>query len=337
MANAIFIDWITITQHHAAGGLPIIAGGCLVWYDANGNPRRENLSAASLGGSWDSAIRIRCDGHNVSLSGNVGRFNRRDNLFNHGWPGTLASANKVLGKMGLPGFTVARHLPNGTVAERGATVSRLDLTANFATGADYQARSVIRWLAGRAVHRVKRGVAGDESVWWANTRHMFKAYLKAIEMKKHAEADELLVAWLEALGVVRIEVELKRRLLEELGLRNIGDITQEKLEDAYREQTEILREVDRSDDTDLLAAVPMKCRSILAAWLSGYDPRTMCSERTLFRHAAVLREYGINIMAERDVTALPVRVRTLDLVPMEMPEWYSLDQDVPKLKIVGDD
>ena len=334
MGNAVFIDWITITQHHAAGRLPIIAGGCLVWYDASGNPRRENLSPASLGGSWDSAIRVRCDGHNVSLSGNVGRFNRRDNLFNHGWPGTLESANKIIRAMGLPGFTVARHLSDGTPSQRGATVSRLDLTANYATGAEYKARSVIRWLAGRAVHRVKRGVAGDESVWWANTRHMFKAYLKAVEMKKHPDADEEVIEWVAEQGVVRVEVELKRRLLEEKGLRNIGDITQEKLEELYREQTEILREVDRSDDTDLLAAVPMKTRPILAAWLSGHDPRTMASRATLFRHAAILREYGINIMAERDITPMPVRVRTIDLVPLEVPEWYSLDQN---LKVAGEE
>lgn len=152
-------------------------------------------------------------------------------------------------------------------------------------------------------------------------------------MKKHANADDELIEWVDQHGVVRVEVELKRRLLEEKGLRHIGDITQDKLEDLYREQTEILREVDRSDETDLLAAVPMKTRPILAAWLSGHDPRTMVSERTLYRHAAILREYGINIMAERDITPMPVRVRTIDLVPLEVPEWYSLEQN---LKVVGE-
>lgn len=339
--HAIFVDWLTASQHHPFGGLPVICKGLTVSYDAGGNPRFERLSAQSLPGSYDTSVRIQCDGFRVFLSGNVGRFSRQDNLFNHGWEGTKAAANRILLDAGLPPFGPSRWIPyvagmdqapgficheGGQALLRGAVVSRLDLTGNFGTGSESQARAVIRWLAARSVSRVKRGRAGDDSVWWANTRHMFKAYLKAVEMLKHGMTpEELPLAWAKKEGVVRVEIEAKKRLLSDLGLNDWGDITQDRLEDLYREQTDVLREVDRSEEPDILHAIPARSRMFAAAWLAGQDLASICSRATMFRHAKTLRDYGIDIMTPRNVEQFPVQVRVVDLKPLEVPDWYDLD------------
>ena len=140
-------------------------------------------------------------------------------------------------------------------------------------------------------------------------------------MAKHG-GDKDLVEYCNDNGVVRVELELKRRELEEMGLRDFGDIDQEKLEAAFHERMEPFRRVDCSHDPDLIAALPMRSRALAAAWLAGQDLRLCCSERTLYRHAKVLREYGIDILEVRNVERFPVKVQVIDLVPLSVPEWY---------------
>lgn len=332
--SAIFCDWITVSEFHRSGGLPILVSGITATFDAFGNCRFERGLSASVAGSYDSAVRVQCDGYRVWLSGNVGRFNRQDNLFNFGWPGTVAACNRILARLGLPalGSSTSSGQQSGLAAGsgdgasasiRGAIVSRLDLTCNYRTGSDAQARAVIRWLSGRSVARMKRGYSGDESVWWSNTRHMLKAYRKGAEMRKHG-GDEQAIAWAEENGIVRVEVELKKRALHDLGFSGFESITQESLEAIFADQTEIFRRVDMSDEPDILSAIPARSRAIAAAWMAGVDVRGMLTNGTLYRHAKVLREYGIDILEHRSVERFPVRVRVVDLEPVAVPDWYDL-------------
>ncbi|GAB2879440.1 hypothetical protein GCM10027046_04240 [Uliginosibacterium flavum] len=334
MSHAVFIDWLTASQYHPNGGLPVLVGGLNVFYDSRGIPRTERSCSAPVLGSFDTTVRIKCDGFRVCLSGNVGRFGRQDNLFNLDWEGTQRAANRILAANGLPAFTGPGLLFDGTgVAETarqdeicsGAKVSRLDVTANFAAGSDAQARAVIRWIGSQAVSRCKRGQVGDESVWWANTRYMFKAYRKLAEMLAHgANSDEAVAAYCLRNGLVRVEIELKRRLLAELKMNDWDDITQEKLEAAYCDQTEILRRVDRSEEPDLLASIPSRSRAYAAAWLRGEDLSCLVSQATLYRHAKILKDYGLDVFQPRNVVSFPSRVTVIEMQPLEVPDWYEL-------------
>lgn len=173
---------------------------------------------------------------------------------------------------------------------------------------------------------MKRGQAGDESVWWANTRHMLKAYIKHLEMLKHGcSKDNELVQWLASQGVVRVEIELKKRLLSELGLNDLANLTDAKLEEIYEAQIEPFKRADRSGDLDIIDAIPQKSRVYAAAWLAGQDMRDMASQATLYRHAKVLRELGIDILAPRNIERFPIQVRFIDLEPLSIPDWYSLE------------
>lgn len=320
--GSVFVDWLSAVEHYPSGGLPILIAGLRAYYDRWGNCRLERVVPATVAGSHDTVVRVGCDGSRVFISGNVGRLGREDNLFNLGWPGTVAAANRVLAQNGLPALGTSRRL-SGATPGRGARVVRVDLTANFCARSEAQARAVIRWLGAQAVQRVKRGNAGDSSIWYGNTRHYFKAYLKGEELMKHGlNAEHQAVRFCESNGVVRVEVELKRRLLHELGLDDLDAISQAKLEDLYREHTGLLRRVDRSDDPDIIAAVPSRVRPTLAAWLRGQDMKAVLSNGTLYRHAKVLKEYGIDILEPRNVVTMNTKVRVVELEPLAPPAWH---------------
>lgn len=328
MDETVFIDWITATQFHPEGGLPIVTGGVVVNYDASGAPVFERNKPARFQGSYETGVSVGCDGFRVALSGNPGRLSRPDNVFNHGIDGTIAACNRVLASFALPAFTPSGLSESG-IERRGCFISRLDITRNYATGSEGAARAFIRWLANRSIARMRRGFSGDESVWWSNTRHMLKAYIKHIEMQKHGTADaDPVLDWLRSNGVVRVEVELKKRLLSELGLNDLANITDEKLHQLFDEQTDLFHVSDRSHEDDILEHVPQRSRVYAAAWLAGKDMREMASRATLFRHAKVLRECGLDILQPRNITQFPVRVRTIELHPLTVPDWYELDVKV---------
>lgn len=335
MTNEIFVDWITISQSHEGESLPVIAGGAVVFYDGFGIPRFERASPSRIAGSYETSLQIKCDGTFVSLSGNVGRFSRGDNLFNLGWRETIQKSNRVMLAQNLPVFTPS-GLSRDLQERRGAKISRLDVTANFATGSESQARHLIRWLADKSVSRMKKGRAGDESVWWSNTRHMLKAYIKHIELEKHGmKTDNPVYQWCKENGIVRVEVELKRRMLQTEGLDRIENLSDEKIHRIFESETEIFRAVDRSDEPDILDAIPSRYRVTAAAWLSGEDLSCLLSRATLFRHAKVLREYGIDIMEVRNVVKFPTKVNVIELKPVSPPDWYSLEDDFNQpLKLV---
>lgn len=323
MTGEVFVDWISASQRYPGGCGPILVGGLTVHYDREGIARYERASSASVGGSWSTSVRVRCDGSCVSISGNVGRFSRQDNLFNAGWAGTVAACNRILDGAGLPSFGPARGIPGDSDHRPAARVGRLDLTCNFATGSRAQSEALIRWLSLRSVYRSKRGAVGNESVWWSNTRHMLKAYIKGNEMRAHgADKDNEVAQYCDDLGIVRVEVELKRRLLKEIGLQSFEDITDEKLRAVFEDQTSIFRRVDRTDEPDILASIPARYRMTAAAWLAGQDVSHMVHRATLYRHAKVLRDYGIDILQARNVEVFPVKVRVIDLQPLSMPDWY---------------
>lgn len=327
---SIFVDWLTASQFHQEGGFPIFVGGVLATFDGEGNCVFEHCKSRKLEGSHGTSVWISSDGYRVGITGNVGRYNRPDNLFSYGIRATVDKANRMLAVLGLPPFTpgedgslqtVDGSADRGDVFRGGATVSRIDVTCNYSAGSDPQSRAVIRWLANQSIKRAKRGFSGDESVWWANTRMMLKAYRKGPEMRKHG-GDEELIQYAEDAGLVRIELELKRRELAELGLKALFDVTDEKLAELYHEHIEPFRRIDSSDEPDILASIPGRSRSYAAAWLAGMDCRLLCSQATLYRHARVLREYGLDILETRNIERFPVKVRVIDLKPLSAPDWY---------------
>lgn len=323
MLKNAFIDWITASQYHPQGGLPIISGGVIAGFDAQGTPRFERNQSKPHIGSFETSLRVASDGYRVSISGNVGRFSRQDNLFGYGFEETMERANRILLYYGLPAFTAQTNKLLDNEKGSGCYISRLDFTVNYETGSESNARSVVRWLSSRAVSRVKRGNVGDSSYWFANTRRMFKAYIKHLEMAAHGTPKEDSVyQYALQRGILRLELEIKKRLLSEMNMNRIENITDEKLIQLFEEETAFCRKIDRSTDLDIIENIPQRSKIYAQAWLSGNDLIDTVPKTTLYRHAKILSEYGLDILHPRNIQKLEPKVRFIDLVPCFVPDWY---------------
>ncbi|SDX23550.1 phage/plasmid replication domain-containing protein [Nitrosomonas communis] len=65
----------------------------------------------------------------------------------------------------------------------------------------------------------------------------------------------------------------------------------------------------------------------VAAWLAGKDLRTIMSNGTLYRHAKILREYGLDITEPCNVTKFLTKVHVVELKPVSPPDCYRLNDE----------
>ncbi|TBR14287.1 MAG: hypothetical protein EPO43_07940 [Rugosibacter sp.] len=104
----VFVDWLTIRQDHGDGCSPRINGGRFMSIDADGSVEYLIDKRAGLEGSFNSRCELRSDGSTVEFSGNIARFNRRDNLFGYDWSETIRRINALLNLYSIPPFTAGK-------------------------------------------------------------------------------------------------------------------------------------------------------------------------------------------------------------------------------------
>lgn len=248
------VDWLTVFQFHDEAVLPVVGA---TWRVETAIETGETVSKMVTGmefaGSYETALRVRCDGCRVEVSGNPSAFDRLDNVF--GVPSVAAGLdvfNRVLLSLGLPPFeeTEVTHLAlrqfahSDTVMGAGPKITRVDICENWACG---DASLALRCLSGY-VHHGKRGhlYGNGKTVDWGGGQRVYTKYYekgedvdtkrqeveKAIRKCQSAEDEgplklrlsylDRLSAWCASVGVVRHEVSLKRRQLYRLGLQRPG-------------------------------------------------------------------------------------------------------------------
>lgn len=361
----IFIDWLTISQTftgtltdsgEVVPSIPQVDSGAMIKASRNSDTQEINdepdwisYSKVFHKGSFSSGIAVRSDGFRVDLSGNVGRFNRPDNLFNLRFDETIQKASELVALFGLPAFSTGEFQTNPNPSEydlerglltvwTGATVSQVHLTENYCTGSEANARAAIDWLATQSKSHVKRGRAGESTMGWGRKggRQYLKAYIKADEMLAHAKdhgrtREEVLndpvYKFCRDNGVIRFELEAGRLLLRDAGLRYLGDITMEKLEAVFRAEVDPIINRVRPDicsfDIDSLD-VPTGAKLALKLYLDGKNPRDSIPERTFYRYVKAIREYGFDISEPLPSSQVVTTVfRVLDFAPIhDAPSWY---------------
>lgn len=301
--------------------------------------------AARIQGSHSTSCRVKSDGSCVVLEGNFGRLNRQDNLFNFDPLETFQRANAVAEFAGLPSFSLDDYrnhtgAPRPVVALVGYSerdfgesrarqefvhLSRIDLTQNYSCGSLTAAHAFIRGLQGKNVSRVKKGLGGESSVWWSNTRYMLKFYIKADEMLAHGSGEGAAYEFAKREGVVRMELELKRRELHDLGWSNFNEFLKAwdmgNVHQLFAEYEAIMEMNAIENDAEFLDALPARLRVTAAAFLAGRDVRSLMSRSAFYRYRKSLLDYGIDIADERP-EKLNVSIRTINIEPVAAPDWY---------------
>lgn len=343
LAPFLFVDWLSVWQVHPAHAPQ--NSGAIVTFDGAASPLFTRTRAARVQGSHGTSCRVKSDGSCVVFDGNFGRLNRSDNLFNFDPRETLSRANTVAAFAGLPPFrlddsrdnTIAPQLVVAPIghSERDFTVgrtryehihlSRIDLTQNYSCGSINAARALIRSIAGKSVARVKKGVGGTSSVWWSNTRYMIKFYIKAHEMEAHGISSGAAYEFAKKIGIVRMELELKRRELSDLGWSNFNEFLKAwdmgKVHALYADYENLMRSKSISNDSDFIDALPVRLRAHAALFLAGGDLKGVMSRASFFRHRKALLDYGIDISDKRP-EKLNVTIRNIVVEPVAAPDWY---------------
>lgn len=344
----IFIDGIILSQHQK--NAPTLAGVRNVRFRAEGDINREgnivdeleivgeSASWAWIQGSHATAIRVKSFENCVALAGNPARFGKSDNLFGLDFAGTVAAANSILESQNLPHFTIGdAYAPETEKCElryTGARVWSVHITQNFETGSQQNAEAVIAWLDTQSIARVKKSRFGNSTIVWGSLNYcQVEAYIKAKEMLAHAKGDEAReiirnsqeYQFALEKGIVRVEVKAAKDYLREKGLTYLGAWDMGTVHRIFAERTEVLNRTKFDVEEFNLMDVPFRYRATAAAWLRGENVSLLFNNRlTCYRHAKALRAFGLDITAKRNIEAFPVRVRTINLIPLAPPEFYKV-------------
>jgi hypothetical protein len=373
MMSSTFIDWIQLSQYHTGAELPIVSDGVRVsgqafeeledgkgrkWYVIT--PKEEGITyqvpSCHKRGSHDTSLRVRCDGSRVDLSGNVGRFDRPDNVWNYDLDDTIAKSNQFLDAHGLPPFTPGECRQKSSVSEHdfklgllnewtGAVIRELHVTRNYYAGSEKLAQEVMVYFRGLRAARVAKGVFGDETIVFGKKggklHKRIVIYRKAAEMLAHAKGEEAKKRVRDSaeyqmardLGLIRIECKWGRDFLRDNALRYLGDATMGKIISLFEAETGFLHNVTPDRAARIVADMPTKVRSAALHWIRGDDLRDLYPRATFYRHVKALRDYGIDASEPRDMKqdgSVDQLQRLLDGLPrfqlreLPPPEWYGL-------------
>ncbi len=317
-------------------------------------------------GSHSTSVGLKSDGRIVQVSGNVGRLDRPDNLWNYGLTDTVCRANSIIRETAKnippfsPGLMFARDSISDTDRRKGvspfewsgAYCNEIHITRNYYAGSDFLAVAAMRDMAGRRLARVSKASFGDETVSFGmptrKGQRLHKAvvvYRKGPEMVAHAKGDDAKAAIKKSpefhlamdTGIVRVECKFGSHYLRENNQRYLGDLNMAKLIALYNRETAGLLLARADNVTRLIDAIPMKLRMSAVSWVDGRDLRRMLSLSTFKRHRKALLEFGLDISEPRELPAGRERAedvlqRMLDalpqhsLLPMSCPDWYGLPE-----------
>lgn len=337
-----FIDRLYLNQAFP-DGCPDLFNGYVARIDPDGNFERLSPQGAILEGTFDTRILAISHAGRASLRGNPGRWGRPDNVFGFDFEETFRRANAIGRAAGLREFTfgnrrfnsaatpteVAKH---GVWRWDGATVTALDVTANFATGSRTNAAAFLGWLEGQRVERVKGTTVNKGSVRFGGGRGLqVECYDKADELIAHAKGDEAkqamrksdLYQWLCDEGIVRLEVRLKRDHLRAAEMGYAGAISMEKVTQLFGDKTKFLTRISNDVDAFDFTNLPFRLAGIARQFMAGEDVKArMKSRATFYRNRSMLLPYGIDIAARPKVLTFAPKVREIELRQVEAPSWY---------------
>lgn len=321
------------------------------------------LCARQHEGSHSTKVLIESDGQRVRISGNVGRLDRLDNIFNYGLEDTVFKASEVARGYGLPAFSRGDQYIASSLSEHdkqrgvspwkwsGAYFNELHATRNYRAGNEKLAIDAMRSMAAFRSARISKGTFGDETLSFGmptkkgqRLRKAVVVYRKAAEMLAHAKGDDEKLRVIKSdeyqyareNGLIRFEAKWGRDYLRDHNLRYWGAADMAKIINLFNEETTFLLTADPGRVNRVVSDMPGKLRAAALLWIQGHDLRSLYARRTFFRHVKMLRDYGIDASeprsidgrpdAERALEAMIEQYKTFDLVPLEAPDWYGLPE-----------
>jgi len=360
----VFIDQLRVRQEHPH---------CPEWgsirrYDFDidtGELVYDAVHGMQVEGSYATSVRVRSDGRSVEVSGNPSKFGRLDNLVGIATMGEcLELYNRLLRQLGLPEFELRSLVTTigdqgGERFRDGPVISTVHVTRNLICGQGGD-RLFLDWMESHYMGRLPFKRERDSTVQaGSQNRRQRQLYLKGPEIRSHAlkwrrsrspkkledrdeavEYLERLLKWCEEKGVVRDEVKLGRKWLQESEYRYPENWSEETAPMLHVENSEVdtmnagaLSDYGVEVRQRLLA---VGCSSRLAGsmanavsgWLAGQVWDLGLGRPTRYRYLKALREHcGLDLRKPCNVRALAtcVKPKVLEVREMQvedLPDWY---------------
>lgn len=267
----------------------------------------------------------------IYISGNIGRWGKKDNVFQ---PSVS--------------FCLTRLLPQ-VLLSAGATswdfesidLHRVDLCEVLAID-KAQAYRYLSWACGQSLGRLRPATEAHGVYWGRRSSHRtVKIYDKIHDLKRRGLVELADRLQAEFGSLIRREIQLRRSLVA-YGLNKFEDWAYDVHntcgEEIMRNQFKQLDSGGVSYEEAVADVETRKGRTLagyVSMWRDGVDLARVIPERSYRRIKAQVRAAtGIDLSLPPDVTRLATRI--VEVVPrrLEAPEWYELSPESKPAKRV---
>lgn len=315
--DSVICDWLTIS-HPLLVELPVVNDGQILRIKPDGSTEWTTECWLTLKcASSDTSLRLKCDGHKVMMTGNIGRFGQSDNLNGHTvseclvmWQTLLTEFMPQVPPLFYPDVEMVNRA-TGEVELMGTRITRCDLAGNFFTDnfSSLSAMLMTRKLGQRPPRQGKFG-----PMWGYDSKRA--NWLKA---KVYDKTCELEGRRTPASGATtaRFEVQLGSEFLKRKGLHTAVNWNDENdMENVIF--GEFSKQVFREQATaESWLDIPPRIRQYAVLWRDGVSLENQCKTKSTFlRIRRRLLEYGIDASQPCNVMTLVRRIEVVKVVPL---------------------
>lgn len=309
--DSVLCDWMTLRHDYPmdAPGRPYESGRILK-IDRYGVIEFETRQWQQIRcRSSDTSIRIKCDGRQLRVMGNIGRFQQPDNITGLNVIQCVDRWLDILPGLGLDLTGFGSRWRQDTTTEYGTYITRLDLAGNYQTD-NYSALTSA--LSVRRINRLdpKPGKYGPVWGYDAKRAQWYKAklYDKTAEQNGQRRPNPL-----ETLA--RFEVQLGSQYLKRQKLDSVLSWKDNQMENVifgrFAEQV-----FTTPPAAESWSNIPPRLRAYAILWRDGVDIRTQVSKSAFYRFRSQLLEHGIDIATPCNVVALTRQVQVVHVTPV---------------------
>lgn len=224
-------------------------------------------------------------------------------------------------------------------------IDRVDLAVDFKFVSDDFVKKILSQIKRQLIEKPTRVNICNTSVSWSPrngadfTLTFYAKGLQLRQLKRYKNADFCDAIEREAIGVLRMELRLRRALLKRLGLNLASAWTNEtpnQLIEKYFKKLDLINVTSGKLKDDDLSGLNNKLRPAYALHKTGVDLASVYEKRTLQRFQAKFRALGIEVKCPNEIDSTKV-VSLPDLLNIQnsiksSPKWMKQAKLVPVAK-----
>lgn len=259
--------------------------------------------------SSDTSIRVKCDGRSLRFTGNIGRFQHKDNEKGISVLSCVERWFEVLKPLGFDLVGFGSRWCRDTVGEWGTYLTRIDLAGNFDVS-DFAplSNSMMHCRIGQRLPRA--GKYGP--VWGYDSKRSNWVKAKLYDKTAELEGKRLPTGGSTR---ARFEVQLGSEYLKRESLDDVLSWKDEEMGQVIYDRfaKQVFRDTPCVEDW---MHIPSRIRCYAILWRDGINLKSQMSKSAFYRVRTKLFDYGIDIAVPCNVVTLTRQCRVVEVSPV---------------------